>query len=190
MPPPSGSAQSWQAPGLLFVSYHLSRAHGQGVYQHAVTSPVPFMTSELWALSQDRESSRSMREPSSLCKHSVISTQRFCFSKQTKDKYLQAFPLPGRFPSLIFSKPWYSQLQGHLSNSATLFAILQLLTFFCQQHKTSLFSKASLILTCTWNRNLPSFLVNWKTSWISAAEPGSKTTGPRVAIMASQFKCW
>lgn len=184
MPGPSGAVQSWQAAGLLFAGpKHME------------------FTSKLWpplcpswprgfGLShRTGSSSMSIRGPSNLCKRLCYLHTEILFLK-TKDKYLLEFPLPSRFPSLIFSKPWYSQLQGHLSSSASLFAILQLLIFSSQQHKTSLFSKASLILTSTLNRNLPNLPVNWKTSWIPAAELCSKFTGPGAAIIAPQFKCW
>lgn len=57
MPAPSGTVRLSPvlAGSRAAVCNHSSRAHAQGVCQHAVTSSVPLMTSELWALSQDRE---------------------------------------------------------------------------------------------------------------------------------------
>lgn len=55
----------------------------------------------------------------------VISTQKFLFSKKQR---INSSRHNIWFPTLLFSRPWHSQLRGHLMVSTILFAILTLST--------------------------------------------------------------
>lgn len=79
---------------------------------------------------QDRELKHVCESVLESLKTSTITSTWRLFSKQAEDK--QQWVQYVKFPTVLFSRPWHSQLQGHLSESTILLTIFLLLTISSQ----------------------------------------------------------
>lgn len=122
---PSGSAHpsSWQG---CFLH---PKAHTDTVYLHAVITSA-FLWSLLWSLSQDKELKHVWERTSKSLQTPMLSLHRNCTSQNRESISSSKHNI--WFLTLLFSRPWHSQLQGHWSASTILLTILLLLTLFSQ----------------------------------------------------------